>query len=108
MREKQAEAKALALQHEMAEQEMQRRWKRDDEENIRQMRIGVQVRNLKAVNDKKAKEAEEKQENENQQPDAVSVSGDLAPNTVIEEAKAQAKNNKAEKSKTDSQSSTAK
>lgn len=111
MREKQAEAKALAVQHEMAEQEMQRRWKRDDEENIRQMRIGVQVRNLKAVNDKKAKEAkeaEEKQENENQQPDAVSVSGDLAPNTVIEEAKAQAKNNKAEKSKTDSQSSTAK
>ncbi len=111
MLEKQAEAKALALQHEMAEQEMQRRWKRDDEENIRQMRIGVQVRNLKAVNDKKAKEAkeaEEKQENENQQPDAVSVSGDLAPDTIIEEAKAQAKNNKAEKSKTDSQSSTAK
>lgn len=108
MREKQAEAKALALQHEMAEQEMQRRWKRDDEENIRQMRIGVQVRNLKAVTDKKAKEAEEKQENENQQPDAVSVSGDLAPDTIIEEAKAQAKNNKAEKSKTDSQSSTAK
>ena len=111
MREKQAEAKALALQHEMAEQEMQRRWKRDDEENIRQIRIGVQMRNLKALNDKKekeAKEAEEKQENKNQQPDTVTVSGDLAPNTVIEEAKAQAQNNNAAKAKTDSQSSTAK